>query len=414
MKEQIISSLNQPEALEALYRKNKTGFTIAFNELYADISDQPAAAFWKERLRPENAGVYLGTAAERIFVLVCAFLAGLVAKLPDFFNLPADLYYPANLSFVAFPFLAAFFAWQNKLNLTRILPVAALFLIAAFYINLVPGDENSHTWVLACIHLPVLLWAATGYLYTGNEWKNPLRRLAFLRFNGDFIVICTLIVISGALFTAITFGLFGLIDINLEPFYFRYAGIWGLAAVPVVGTFIIHTNPTIVNRVSPAIAKVFAPAVLLMLVMYLTAVIAAGKDPYNDREFLILFNLLLAGVLALILFVIGGTAGEESSPLNAWVLLLLAAMAVTINGIALSAIVFRIAGMGLTPNRMAVLGSNVLMLLNLLAVAGKLRAAAAKNESLEAASTGFSRFIPLYAGWAAIVTFLFPFLWNFR
>jgi len=58
---------------------------------------------------------------------------------------------------------------------------------------------------------------------------------------------------------------------------------------------------------------VFTPLVLTTLVIYLIAVIGTGKDPYNDRDFLLIFNLLLIGVMAIILFSIAETSKNSDS-----------------------------------------------------------------------------------------------------
>ncbi|MHC2993808.1 membrane protein, partial [Pontibacter sp. HJ8] len=188
----------------------------------------------------------------------------------------------------------------------------------------------------------------------------------YLRYNGDLIVMTTLILIAGGIMTGLTIGLFSLIGFQIEQFYFDYVGIFGLAAAPIVGTYLTQTNPQLVNKVSPVIAKIFSPLVLVMLVIYLFAILYSGKDPYNDREFLIIFNLLLIGVMAIIFFSIAESSKTTENTTATWVLFLLSAVTVVVNGVALSAIVFRIAEWGITPNRLAVLGGNLLMLLNLL------------------------------------------------
>ncbi|GAB1374555.1 hypothetical protein MASR1M46_14410 [Bacteroidales bacterium] len=63
------------------------------------------------------------------------------------------------------------------------------------------------------------------------------------------------------------------------------------------------------GKVSPVIAKIFSPLVLIMLLVFLSAMAFSGKDPYNDREFLIIFNALLVGVMAIIFF----SVAESSS-----------------------------------------------------------------------------------------------------
>ena len=142
-----------------------------------------------------------------------------------------------------------------------------------------------------------------GFTFVGDKINNYQRRLDFLRYNGDLVVMTTIILIAGGLLTGLTFGLFELIDVKIEEFYFHFVGIWGLAAAPIVGTYLVQTNPRLVNKVSPVLAKVFTPLIIVTLIIYLLAVIATGKDPYYDREFHLIFNLLLIGVMAIILFI---------------------------------------------------------------------------------------------------------------
>src|SRR5690606_10455512 len=105
-----------------------------------------------------------------------------------------------------------------------------------------------------------------------------------------------------------------LIGINIQQFFENYLVVFGLPAIPILATFLTHTNPQLVNKVSPIIAKLFSPAVLIMLLVYLAAIVYSGKDPYNDREFLLLFNSLLIGVMALIFFSVAeGTGNKKSS-----------------------------------------------------------------------------------------------------
>src|ERR1043165_4468580 len=95
------------------------------------------------------------------------------------------------------------------------------------------------------------------------------------------VLFRSLILIAGAIMTGVTIGLFGLIGMNIEKFYFNYVVIFGLAAAPILGTYLVRTNPQLVGRVSPVIARIFSPLVLVMLVIYLVAILYARKNPYN-------------------------------------------------------------------------------------------------------------------------------------
>jgi hypothetical protein len=222
------------------------------------------------------------------------------------------------------------------------------------------------------------------------------------------------IALSGALFTGITIGLFHLIDIDIEEFYFNYIAVWGLPAVPIAGTFLVQNNAQLVSKISPVIARIFTPLVFLTLLIFLIAVIYSGKDPYNDREFLLLFNLLLIAVMALILFSLGEATRQTGQRINLLFLFGLSVLAIIDNGIALSAIAFRLFEYGLTPNRIAVMGGNLLILGNLLVVAYQLGNVLRGREGIEKVESSMANYMPVYGLWTAIIVFLLPLLFGFK
>jgi len=414
MKEEIINNLGNPRQLEKLYRDDKTTFKREFNFIYPDIQETPTAQIWNERLNFEKEEISWGTSNELAFVIIASFIAGLIAKIPEFTAIREGIFYPRNLAFIVFPLLTAYFLWRQKNQTKKLIIVSVTILISVFYINLLPNNTKSDTLVLACIHLPLFLWAVLGYTFVGNDLKNYQRRLDFLRYNSDLVVMTTIILIAGVILTGITLGLFALIDVEIYEFYFKYIVIWGLAASPIVGTYLVQTNPQLVNKVSPVIAKVFTPLVLVMLVVYLLTVIGTGKNPYNDRVFLLIFNMLLTGVMAIILFSIAETSKNTDSSIGTLLLLGLSIVTVIINGIALSAILFRISEWGITPNRIAVLGGNILILTNLLIVTYRLFKTIKDRNKIENVEKSIASFLPVYSLWTIFVTFIFPLLFNFK
>ncbi|TNF40971.1 MAG: DUF4153 domain-containing protein, partial [Cytophagales bacterium] len=304
-------------------------------------------------------------------------------------------------------------AWKQKLTLKSLSIPLGILLIAGIYINLLPNNEESDTLALACIHLPLLLWGILGFVFGGTQPKNLDSRLAFLNFNGDAVIMGAVLGLSGMILSGITIGLFSLIGLKIEEFYFEYIGLFGLVAAPLIATHLTFTNPQLVNKVPPIVAKIFSPLVLVMLVIYLGAIVYSGKDPYNDREFLLLFNMLLIGVMALIFFSVAESLEEEKRSVGTWVLSALSVVTVIVNGIALSAIVFRISEYGITPNRMAVLGINILMLIHLVLVCIKLIGTIHGKSEIKEVGITIVRFLPVYVLWTAIVIFLFPVLFGF-
>ena len=414
MEEEIVKNLDDPKQLEKLYREDKTAFKRAFTLIYPDNMEKPVAQFWNERLNFEHEGISWGMNKELIFTIFAVIIAALLAEIPYIAQIEHDYFYPRNFALIVFPLMAAYFLWVQKIqSKTIIASVSVIIIISAVYINFLPKNPESHTLILACIHLPLFLWTVLGFSFVSDNLKNYQRRLDFLRFNGDLIVMTTIILIAGAVLTGITIGLFSLIEINIEAFYLQHIVVCGLAASPLVGTYLVYTNPHLVNKVSPVIAKVFTPLVLVTLVVYLLAIIGTGKDPYNDRDFLIVFNLLLVGVLAIIFFSIAETSKNAATRIEIILLLALSLVTVIVNGIALSAILYRITAWGITPNRLAVLGSNILILTNILLVAFRLFKSIKNRNQIEYAERSIASFLPVYGLWAFFVAFFFPLLFKF-
>ncbi|MGX5690882.1 hypothetical protein [Arcticibacter tournemirensis] len=414
MKDQIIAEQHNPGQLEKMYRADKALFKREFNALYPQLKDNALADFWNERLNYESNEIGWGTSKDLLFVIIASLLAGLIAKLPVLLSMEEDLFYQRNISFIVLPLLTGYFIWKNKLSAGKIAFIAVVTLVCVIFINSLPHVKKSDTLILSCIHLALFLWSVLGFAFVGDKSNNEEKRLGFLRYNGDLVVMTTLILIAGALMSGITVGLFSLIGFKIEKYYFDYVGIFGLAAAPIVGTYLTQTNPQLVGKVSPVIARIFSPLVLVMLVIYLSAIVYSGKDPYNDREFLLIFNVLLVGVMAIIFFSIAGDAKTTKSKAGLWILFLLSIVTVVLNGIALSAILFRISEWGITPNRAAVLGSNILILINLLLVTAQLFRILSKKTDKTAVGKVISFYLPVYCLWTIIVTFLFPLIFGFK
>ena len=414
MHDEILSNINNPGQLEKLYRSNKAEFKKEFNILYPQLSGNALAEFWQERLSNESDSISWATKNELGLVALLSLIAGIFIKLPAIFSIDEEFFYPRYAGSIVLAALTAYFAWKNKLPVNKSIFISAVVLISLVYINLLPNNPESNTLILVCIHLPLLLWGLFGLSFLGNEPQSFLKRLEFLRFNGDLVVMSGLLLIAGGLMTGITIGLFELIGLKIQEFYFQYVVIFGLPMVPIVAAFLTQNNPQLVNKVSPVIAKLFSPLVLVMLLIYLGAIVISGKDPYNDREFLLIFNLLLVGVMALIFFSVAESSTNEKNSFGKLVLLMLSVITIIINGIALSAILFRISEWGITPNRLAVVGVNIIMLIHLFSVTYKLFKSVNKKSGLTEVGKAIVLYLPIYLIWAFVVVFIFPSVFGFN
>ncbi len=411
MIEQIKNSLDSPLKLETIYRENKGKFKPAFMAIYPEIQNHLLATYWYERLQFDRSAIQWGTRLETSIIVFLSVLSALVANIPLFTGIDDDSFYLRNIGFLFLPMLAIYFSWKENIPYKHAIIMILILMLSVVYINILPVDDQSDTLLLACIHMPLFIWALPGYAFTGDQFSKYSLRVDFLKYNGDLMVMSTILLLAGGLFSAITVGLFELINISLET-YMQYIAFAGLASVPVFSTYLIKNNPHLVKSISPIVARAFTPLVLCMLLIYLGAIIFTGKDPYNDREFLLVFNILLIGVMAIILFACAET-NQTADKINIWLLFTLSMVTILLNGIALSAILFRISEWGITPNRLAVLGANVLVLTNLMMVSYQLFQCIQHGDMLEAVEKNMAIFLPVYWGWTLIVVFIFPIAFGF-
>ncbi|UJH92134.1 hypothetical protein LZ575_06020 [Antarcticibacterium sp. 1MA-6-2] len=106
------------------------------------------------------------------------------------------------------------------------------------------------------------------------------------------------------------------------------------------------------------------------------------------------------------------SSGTRKSKPEVLILILLSVVTILVNGIALSAILFRISEWGITPNRIAVLGANLLVLVNLMMVTAQLLKSTSKKADLDSVGNVIARYLPIYIIWAIVVTFTFPLIFG--
>src|SRR5215203_4414296 len=204
MQDDIRAHQNDPKQLEKMYRTNKAHFKREFSTLYPELKGNILADFWNERLNYESDAISWGTRRELLFIIIAALIAGVIAKLPAFLNINEEFFYTRNISFIIFPVLSAYFAWKNKLATSKIALIIGATLAGLFFINSLPDVKNSDTLILSCIHLVLFLWCVLGFAFVGDIRNKDEKRLSYLKYNGDLVVMTTLILIAGVIMTGIT------------------------------------------------------------------------------------------------------------------------------------------------------------------------------------------------------------------
>lgn len=410
---QIIENVANPHELERMFRKEPEAFKKSFSSAWEQNQDSQVLAVWYERLHfKETAGTAKTPLLQKDFLSmgIFAILAGISSRIILHF-VEQQAISPVNLVFGILPFIAAYLVNNNTPKQKILYILAALFLFSGFYINLLPLKEKDSI-ILAYIHLPIFLWVLLGLAYTGNDYDIGSTRLAYLKFNGEFCILYASMAISGMLLTALTMQLFRFVGMDIEDFYFKNVVLFGAAGLAIVATYLVSRNLKLAKNIAPYIAKIFSPLVLVTLVVYLITVIWVGKNPFLDRDFLIAFNGILLCVLAVTIFSITESGTDEQKNISDYINFALIVLALIIDSVALSAIVFRLSSYGITPNRLAVLGVNILIFANLILIMLSYMRFLQNKTGPSTIQDAVTKYLPVYGVWTAFVTFTFPLIFS--
>lgn len=379
----------------------------------AEFASDHGGRIWKQ---PPDARIPSGehslwASKDAAVALGCAVFAALAIKLPALFGLSvqqAGGFYFRNASLFALPCLSAYFVWKRRLSVTVIAWLAGAFLIGALFANLPEFGRASGFEALTALHLPIVLFLVTGIAYAGERWRDVAGRMDFIRFSGELFIHYVLIALGGAVlcgFMALTFHTIG---IDIEWFFESWLLPCGAVGAVVVASWLVEAKQSAWGNIAPMLTRIFTPLFAAMLVAFLVALVWTGRVVAIDRDLLIGFDLLLVVVLGLLLYSI--SARDPRAPRSTFDVLqvVLVVSALLADGVALAAIAARIGEFGLSPNRVAALGENIVLLTNLAGSAVLyLRFLLGRGtfRALERWQTGF---LPVYGIWAAIVVIVFP------
>jgi hypothetical protein len=376
---------------------------------------------WKQLvMAPEADEPTKTTHTETLVVLCLAIAAALAVKVPALFGLrlspdeEVPPFYFRNATLFVFPLLAVYFMWKRGWNATNGLWLALPFAAGAVLANVFPFPERSDTQVLTILHLPIALWLAVGFAYVRGRWFDDGGRMNFVRFSGELAIYYVLIALGGGVLTAFTFMMFAAIDMNPDWFVGGWLIPCGAAGAVIIGSWLVEAKQSVIENMAPVLTRLFTPLFTLLLLVFLATMAWTGSPINVKREVLIGFDLLLVLVVGLVLY--AASARDPQAPPDFFdaLQLLLVVSALVVDGVALAAIAARISEFGFTPNRVAALGENIILLINLAWTAWLYARFLRRRGSFADLERWQMAYLPVYAAWAALVVVVFPPLFGYR
>jgi hypothetical protein len=373
---------------------------------------------WKQLVvSPSDTGEPQAAArTDAIVAFSLAVAAALAIKAPALFGMDLDQdagFYARNASFFVLPLLAGYFAWKRQVNSGTLRWLAVAFVAAAVLANVYPFGPEGNTLGLTALHLPIVLFLVTGIPYAGARWRQVEGRMDFVRFAGELFIYYVLIALGGGVLMGFMAIIFTAIGIDIEPFFESWLLPTGAVGAVIVAAWLVEAKQSVIENMAPVLARLFTPLFAAVLIMFLGTLLWTGRGVDIERNMLIAFDLLLVVVLGLLLYSVSARDPRSPPGLFDVMQVVLLVSALVVDMVALWAVAARITEFGFSPNRVAALGMNLILLVNLAWSAvlyiGFLKGRGSFT-SLERWQTDY---LPVYAVWAAIVVIVFPPVFGF-
>jgi hypothetical protein len=414
---------NQVSDLQAAGLDEEEAFLIAVKRIgdldtvSREYAREYSERLWKRLVVPPGAGGREWT-REATVAVVLALVAGVTIKIPELFGIhwgeDADIpWYALNFSFFTLPFLAAFLAWKRALPTGGWIGLAGAFVAAALVMNLMPFVPEGYTMMLAILHLPMAVWLSVGVGYAGGEWRDPQQRMNYVRFSGEWFIYYVLIALGGGVLSATTMLVFEAAGLDAQPLVVEWIIPVGVVGAVVIAGLLVEAKQSVIENMAPVLTMIFTPLFTLMLLAFLGTMAWTGSAITVEREVLIAFDLLLVLVVGLHLYAISARNPHAEAGLFDKLQFVLVVCALLVDAMALWAILARITEFGFSPNRVAALGENLILLANLSGAAVLYTLFLGGRRGFASMERWQTSFLPVYLVWAVVVVVLFPILFGF-
>ncbi|HLZ22161.1 MAG TPA: hypothetical protein VKQ30_08570 [Ktedonobacterales bacterium] len=430
----IRAEARNPERLEQVYqtarKERKAGqFATDMAVCHTEAPENVLYAAWYYRLRAEadeHAGRLAANWRLAVPLSVALGLAFWLLSDPHWMlagNIPllALLWMPLTaLALIWFLAVSArqHYVWPAGASIGVVAVTAYVLAIASA--RLAPAQQYL---TLMVAHVPLLAAVAIGLCVLG--WaSSATNRFAFLSKSIETIGTAGVFSIAGGIFATLTYGMFQALNVEIPEPLVRLLLIGGAGLIPVLAVTSVY-DPALspeaqefrrgFGKILAILMQVLVPLTLLVLVIYICVIPFNFAQPFNSRNVLIIYNVLLFAIMGLL---VGATpmSLDDYSPRYARLLrigiIAVAALVLLVSLYALAAILYRTALDGLTMNRLTVIGWNTIniALLALLLFRQARVGPAGRGDWVAAIHRVARTGTALYVVWALLLTLGLPWL----
>jgi hypothetical protein len=383
------------------------------DQITAEFAREHSDRLWKQLAlsRPDDGGKH-SVLTMLGFAVAAAVLTRVAWMLADPFGGTGE-WLIRDVSFFVLPVLAAYFVVLRRLNGARALALGGIVAALALAVNLSPLAVGGSTELLVAIHLPVALWFVVGVVYVGGDVRSSAGRMDFIRFTGEWVIYYAVIALGGG----VLIGLTTMVLTPIAPDLVDDVLLWvipsGAAGAVVVAAWLVEAKKSIIENIAPVLTAIFTPLFAIMLLVSAIGYSVAGIGREFDRNLLTVFDVLLLVVVGLVVYGISARDTTRSARAMHAIRLVAVVSAIFLDVLVLVSMFGRIGELGFTANRVAALGLNIILLVNLVVAAwliGRVLVRRALPVRLEQWQTGY---LPVFAAWVALVVLAMPPVFSF-
>jgi len=396
--------------LEQHFQQNKELFKKYFYELLRENQNNKILLTWKARFdyqsnrsQPKSFFLKIGLSILSIFLFL---------RLPAIF-LDPEWFFPRFLPLTLFLALAVYFQLK-EFHIKNSIFIGLCSALFYLYVSLLPDIDISASAQMSIIHLLPIGFSLAAFSFLGQHIMSLKHRIRFIGMCGELFIISVLIGLGFIVFTLFAIGMLDQLNIDAEDWYMINFGLIAMVSAPFVAGFVYDQFFESKLAIASLLSKIFAPLFTILAFLYFIIMLIVGNTPFENREFLILFNAFLILVLAMVSFTIIDQKENESLGLTFKINLALLGISLFINILALSAVIYRWFEYGMSPNRFVVIGLNIIIFSHLTRIMIEHVKVLQKKSDVENAKSKVVDYLPVYTIWSLFVFFALPIIFQYQ
>ncbi len=398
----IQAGLTQDEAFLIAIRR-----IGSLNEVARQYASTSATREWKQHVGTMPTARRLGD----WIVVIFAVVAALAVQAPRLWGAEESAAFTSpTLALLA---LAGYLAATRRVDRWWLIAGGAVGLVALIAPLALPFEPYGDTWIIAVLHLPVAMWFVVAATFTGGKLSSTRARMDAVRFCGEWAIYMALIALGGGVLLAITFGTMAAAGFEPSEDLVGWLLPSAAAGAMPVAAWLVEGKSSVIENLAPVLTRIFTPLFAAAVsVLLVTAAVAGGFG--DNREVLILIDVLLIVVVALVLYTLSATRADARAGWFEWLQVALVVAALALSLVALVSTFERsLDEFGLTPNRVAALGLNLILMVNLVVTAWLGIVRAVKRDVPGRMIAWQAGFLPVYALWAWLMVLALPAVFGF-